>query len=102
MAKRLKMNLKTGELVELGGTDSLPHPGNFPLGSVESRAAARAIVAAGRLRPGDKGSFKCGCTWLVARKIDSEGRELSSVVQIIFPKDFSRVLEEHAHDEVAG
>jgi hypothetical protein len=105
MTKRLKMNLRAGDVTELGGTESLPHPGNFPLGSVESRAAARAIIAAGRFRSGDRGTFRCGCTFLVVQKQDAEGHEMKGLVQMIFPKDFSpeNTTKEHVHDyEVVG
>ena len=100
MRKGFKMNLRTGDVAELGGTDSLPHPGNFPLGSIESRAAARAIIAAGRFRNGDRGSFRCGCSYTVLGKLDSEGRELKGMMQIIFPKDWSpeSLLSEHVHN----
>ena len=100
MTKRFKMNLRTGDVAELGGTDSLPHPGNFPLGSIESRAAARAIVAAGRFRPGDRGTFRCGCTFVMVQKQNAEGHELKGFVQIIFPKDFGpeSTAQEHVHD----
>jgi hypothetical protein len=63
MAKRFKMNLRTGDLSELGSTDSLPHPGNFPLGSIESRTAARAMIRPDRLRAGDSGTEKDGSWW---------------------------------------
>lgn len=99
MAKRLRMNLRTGDVAELGGTESLPHPGSFPLGSIESRAAARAIVAAGRFRSGDRGTFRCGCIFVVVSKQDAEGNELKGMVQIIFPKEFAEsALKEHVHD----
>jgi hypothetical protein len=105
MTKRFKMNLQTGDVTELGGTDSLPHPGNFPLGSIESRAAARAIIASGRFRSGDRGTFRCGCTFIVVGKQDAEGREMKGMVQIILPKDFSpeNTTKQHMHDfEVLG
>lgn len=98
MAKRLKMSLRDGEVVELGDTDSLPHPANFPLGSIESRAAARAVVATGRLRPGDRGTFKCGCSYFVVSKTNAKGEETSGTVQMILPKDFSNLMKEHVHD----
>jgi hypothetical protein len=100
MSKRFKMNLNTGDVAELGGTDSLPHPGSFPLGSIESRAAARAIIAAGRFRNGDRGTFRCGCSYTVLGKLDSEGRESKGAVQIVFPKDWSveRLTGEHVHN----
>ena len=105
MTKHLKMNLRTGDVTELGGTESLPHPGNFPLGSIESRAAARALIAAGRFRSGDHGTFRCGCTFSMIGKQDSEGRDLKGLMQIILPRDFSpeNILKEHMHDfEVVG
>ena len=55
MAKRFKMNLTTRDLSALGGTDSL-HPASFPLGSIESRAAASDDPAGSnaRWRPGNR------------------------------------------------
>jgi len=101
MAKRLKMNLGTDEVSELSGTDLLPHPGNFPLGSAESRAAARAVVASGRLRAGDQGRFKCGCRFVVVAKQSSRGQETGQTVQVIL--DVGELSAKHTHDyEVAG
>lgn len=96
MAKHFKMNLATGDFSPLGGTDSLPHPGNFPLGSVESRAAARVMIATGRLRAGDRGTFKCGCTFFVASKRGGQGTETGALVQIVL--DWGTLIEGHVHD----
>lgn len=84
MAKRFKMNLTTGDLLALGGTDSLPHPANFPLGSVESRAAARAMIQPDRMRAGDRGTEADGSWWFVVNNEETGG-----LTQIVFPKDFS-------------
>jgi hypothetical protein len=79
--KLLKMKRGTKAL---GGTDSVSHPGSFPLGSLESRVAARAMIGPDRLRAGDTGVEKDGSSWVV---IHDEDRDC--LVQIVFPKDFS-------------
>ena len=84
VGKRFKMNLTTGDLSALSGTDSLPHPGDFPLGSPESRAAARAMIQPDRMRAGDRGTEPDGSWWFVVNNEETGG-----VTQIIFPKDFS-------------
>jgi hypothetical protein len=83
MAKRLKLNLGTGELTELGGTDLLPHPASFPLGSAESRAAARAMIGPDRMRRGDTGVTEEGNVWMVVAR-DQEKPELG-LIQLILP-----------------
>ena len=102
MTKRRKMNLQDDDPAELAGTDLSAHPANFPLGSLQSRAAARALLAVGRFRGGDSGTFKCGCTFLVVAKTDERGHETGRNVQIIFPKSFAVIPvgddPEHVHD----
>jgi hypothetical protein len=39
----------------LGATDSCPRPGVFPIGSAQSRAAARSLLATRRAREGEQG-----------------------------------------------
>jgi hypothetical protein len=91
VAKRFKMNLTTADLSALGGTDSL-HPASFPLGSVESRAAARAMIQPDRMRAGDRGTEADGSWWFVVNNEETGG-----VTQIVFPKDFSGgMLKKHA------
>jgi len=107
MAKRLNMNLQTGEVTDSAGTDFGVHPANFPLGSIESRAAARALIAAGRWRAGDTGTFKCGCCFMVTEAHNNKGRPSGRLVQFIFPKSWVDVPltgeAEHGHDfEVTG
>jgi hypothetical protein len=85
MSKRFRMNLTTGDLSTASGTDPLPHPGNFPVGSVESRAAARAMIRPDRPRAGDEGTFKCGCFFFMINK--AEGDQTGGLVQIIMPGD---------------
>ena len=80
MAKRFKMNLTTGDLLPLGGTDSLPHPANYPLGSVESRAAARAMIQPDRMRAGDRGTEPDGSWWSIVNNEETGG-----VTQVVFP-----------------
>lgn len=84
MAKRFKMNLTTGDLSPLGGTNPPPHPGNFPLGSIESRAAARAMIGPERMRAGDRGTEADGSWWFVVTNEETGG-----LTQVVFPKDFS-------------
>jgi hypothetical protein len=80
MAKRFKMNLTTADPSPLGGTNPPPHPGNFPLGSIESRAAARAMIGPERMRAGDRGTEADGSWWVVVNNEETEG-----VTQIVFP-----------------
>jgi hypothetical protein len=80
------MNLTTADLSALRGTDSL-HPASFPLGSVESRAAARAMIQPDRMRAGDRGTEPDGSWWSVVNNEETGG-----VTQIIFPKDFSHTI----------
>jgi hypothetical protein len=80
VAKRFKMNLTTADLSALGGTDSQPHPANYPLGSVESRAAARAMIQPDRMRAGDLGTEADGSWWSVVNNEETGG-----VTQIVFP-----------------
>jgi hypothetical protein len=77
MAKVLKMNRGTRDL---GDTNPPPHPGSFPLGSVESRAAARAMIGPDRLRAGDRGTEPDGSWWFAANNEETGG-----VLQIVFP-----------------
>jgi hypothetical protein len=95
VAKRFKMNLTTGDLSALGGTDSLPHPANFPLGSVESRAAARAMIQPDRMRAGDRGTEADGSWWFVVNNEETGG-----VTQIIFPCCFGgRTIDGKSHGD---
>lgn len=84
MAKLLKMPHGTKALGGTDFADSAPHPGNFPLGSVESRAAARAMIGPDRMRAGDRGVEKDGSWWFVIHD-----EQTDRLVQIVFPKDFS-------------
>lgn len=84
MANRFKINLTTADLSPLGGTNPAPHPGNFPLGSIESRAAARAMIGPERMRAGDRGTEADGSWWFVVNNEQTGG-----LTQIVFPKDFS-------------
>lgn len=92
MPKRFRSNQEAGEPKDLPATGSAPHPGNFPLGSVESRAAARAMIRPGRLRAGDKGTFPCGCWYVVTTKPGG------GVLQIVFPASFGSI-DKHVHRE---
>lgn len=60
MAKWPESNGKGTERCGLPATVSSFHPVDFPLGSVESRAAARAMIRPGELRAGDKGKTEDG------------------------------------------
>ena len=84
MANRFKMNLTTTDLSPLGGTNPPPHPSSFPLGSLESRAAARAMIGPERMRAGDRGTEADGSWWFVVNNGETGG-----LLQIVFPKDFS-------------
>lgn len=83
MRKRFRMNLTTSDLSTVGGTDSIPHPANFPVGSVESRAAARAMIRPDHPRAGDEGTFKCGCFFFWANKEEKDATR--GMLQIIMP-----------------
>ena len=95
MAKHLKMNLKTGEVVELSGTDSLPHPGNFPLGSPESRAAARAMARPGRVRVGDEGISEDGQPYFACAT--AFGRPVQVVLPCCFPAALVQIGKKIEH-----
>jgi hypothetical protein len=65
MTKRNKLNEKKKKLNELTATESLPNPGNFPVGSLQSRAAARTLAS--REREGDQGMTEDGRSYVVFR-----------------------------------
>lgn len=65
MAKGRKLNEKKKKLGELTATESLPNPGNFPVGSLQSRAAARTLAS--RERDGDQGVTEDGWPYIVFR-----------------------------------
>jgi hypothetical protein len=65
MAKRNKLKEKKKKLDELTATESLPNPGNFPVGSLQSRAAARTLAS--RERDGDQGTTEDGWPYIVFR-----------------------------------
>lgn len=69
-------------------TVSGPHPADFPLGSIESRAAARAMMRPDRLRAGDKGTLDDGCTYIVVPDSSRGGK----LMQIVFPRSFTEVF----------
>jgi hypothetical protein len=92
MRKRFRMSLPTSDLSTVGGTDSLLHPGNFPVGSLESRAAARTMVRPNQLRTGDEGMLKCGCMFFVVNIEDSKGNPTGKVRMVILPVTFSDAM----------
>ena len=74
MAKRNKLNKKKNKLDELTATESLPNPGNFPVGSLQSRAAARTLAS--RERDGDQGMTKDGLSYIVFKDDAGQLRRL--------------------------
>jgi hypothetical protein len=74
MAKRNKLNEKKKKLDELTATESLPNPGSFPVGSLQSRAAARTLAS--RERAGDQGVTEDGWPYIVFKDDASNLRRL--------------------------
>lgn len=64
----------------LSATASVVHPADFPVGSLESRAAARTLLR--KLRPGDQGATEDGGWYLC---IGPHGHDPRPIV-IVFPK----------------
>ena len=87
MTKRPELKGEGKTQRELPATDLLPHPGNFPLCSVESRAAARAMSRPGEVREGDKGRTEDGSFWQITK--DNATQRLRVVVW------GSKPLEQH-------
>lgn len=91
-ARSFKLNIVTGDLSELSGTDSpLPHPGgtSIPLVSPESQAATGAVSASRDVRAGDTGFTEDGKPYVVVPQRDRKGRKMRGLVMIVFPKDWS-------------
>lgn len=74
MAKRRKLNETKKKFDELTATESLPNPGNFPVGSLQSRAAARTLAR--RERDGDQGVTEDGLSYVVFKDDAGQLRRL--------------------------
>lgn len=59
-------------------TSSLPRPEDFPVGSVESRAAARLVVQQGGLRENDEGVTEEGHPYFVFK--DPKTHQLMKII----------------------
>jgi hypothetical protein len=90
MTKRPGSNGKPKPLSDLPATDSRLHPGNFPIGSLESRAAARAFIRPGHLRAGDRGTDADSFWWVI--RDEESGR----LIKIIFPRTFKHLAKEQS------
>lgn len=71
-------------------TNLLPQPANFPLGSRESRAAARAMVRPGELREGDQGRT-AGVWWTISKDEETGSLRVVCVGDAI-PRRKPRIL----------
>jgi hypothetical protein len=85
------LNGKNRTRGEMTATESEPHPGNFPLGSVESRAAARSMIRPGKLRAGDTGNTEEGHYYVVVRDPKTCGL-LRVVIALDIPEIFVETL----------
>jgi len=72
----------------LPATLSSLHPADFPVGSVESRAAARALLRPGQLRAGDEGDTEDGGWYIVVKGKGDDPQDPRALV-ITFPKSLS-------------
>lgn len=91
MTKWPESNGKGTERGGLPATVSSLHPADFPLGSVESRAAARAMIRPGELRAGDKGKTEDGGWYLVIRENPNDPEDRRLLV-ITFPPNLSSYM----------
>ena len=62
-------------------TQSVPDPGDYPLGSLESRAAARAVIEERKVRAVHDGLL----TEIRVINFSAEGRRLGEVIRIPTP-----------------
>ena len=82
----------------LPATLSLLHPGDFPVGSVESRAAARAMLGPGQLRAGDQGDTEDG-GWYIVLKGKGDDPENPRALVITSPCCMSSLLPNGEHPD---
>ena len=62
-------------------TQSVPEPGDYPLGSLASRAAARAVIEERKVRAVHDGLL----TGIQIVEVSAEGRRLAEVIRIPTP-----------------
>lgn len=101
MIKRPESNGKGSEAGDLPATVSSLHPADFPLGSVESRAAARAMIRPGELREGDKGKTEDGGWYVVIKKNPDDPGDRRLLV-ITLPPNLSSYLPQPAGNTSHG
>jgi len=82
----------------LPATLSSLHPADFPVGSVESRAAARALLGPGQLRAGDQGDTEDGGWYIVVKGKGDDPQDPRSLT-IIWPCCISCLLPNGEHAE---
>jgi len=82
----------------LPATLSLLHPADFPVGSVESRAAARALLGPGELRAGDQGDTEDGGFYTVVKGKGDDPEDPRSLV-ITFPCCLSSLRPNGEHSD---
>lgn len=90
MAKSRESNREENSQLRLPATVSTLHPADFPIGSAESRAAARALLRPGRLRAGDQGKTEEGGFYIIVKKNPSDPKD-SRLLKIIFPATLSEL-----------
>lgn len=71
----------------LPATVSKLHPADFPIGSVESRAAARSMVRVGELRAGDRGEIEGVYYIVVKTRWDKDG----GPIVVVLPRKLSEL-----------
>jgi len=82
----------------LPATLSSLHPADFPVGSVESRAAARALLGPGQLRAGDQGDTEDGGWYLVVKGKGDDPQDPRALV-IALPCCIGCLLPNGEHSE---
>ena len=82
----------------LPATPSSLHPADFPVGSVESRAAARALLGPGQLRAGDQGDTEDGGWYMVVKGKGDDPQDPRHLA-IIWPCCIGCLLPNGEHSE---
>jgi len=82
----------------LPATLSSLHPADFPVGSVESRAAARALLGPGQLRAGDQGDTEDGGSYIVVKGNGDDPQDPRPLA-ILWPCCISCLVPDGEHSE---
>lgn len=91
MVKSRESKLTSSADARLAATVSTLHPADFPIGSAESRAAARAMLRPGQLRAGDKGVTEEGEPYLVVKKKPDDPRDPRLLI-IVLPRNLRDLM----------